>query len=192
MTCIVVVKHKKNKCMAASDRRVSISSDEYTVDPYSKVRKIDGLLIGGSGSAGPIEIFMLLKELKNVTKSENVWKYVVMELAPAWKKSLIKAGILMNSTDISDRNLESDVFVAYKGRCYTLALHRNGTICPLEVSLPTAFGCGGSLALAALKGIEYSIDGGSDVSVEYKLTMALSIVAELNSACDDNVDITKE
>lgn len=189
MTCIVVTKLSKNKCIAASDRRLSITEDEYTTDPNPKVRKIYDMLVGGAGSAAPTEIFMMIRALENVSKAENVLQFLTMTIAPAWKRDLKKAGLLTSDTP-DDEDLDAEVFIALKGEVYSLSISRKGSIHVLECSLPCGFGCGGGLALAAFKALTQT--KGAEFDIKQNLTKALEITASMNSACDDNIDLIKE
>ncbi len=192
MTCILIVKKSPKKCMSASDRRLSLSGTEFTQDANPKVKKIAGMLVGGAGEASPIDLFFLMTTVLQDFKSAiDPYAYLLTVVIPSWHKFLVDSHILPEDGPITD-GPESDLFIASKGRCFSISLSANGTINAIENTLPCAFGCGGSLALAALKGIEYADSFDEPLSLKHRLEKALEIVATLNLACDNNIDILSE
>ncbi len=189
MTAIVIAKKSKNKCVIASERRCSGDDGTFYIDPRPKVRKAHGLLVGGSGSAAPLEIFMMLDKLTEVQETTDPFHFIVTQVAPAWKKALIEACLIDTTQETNDENLESSAILCHKGRAFSLDLSRNGSIHTTEMSLPASSGCGGTLGLAALKALQTS--HGPELLLQ-DMAIALTIVSTLNNACDDNIDIISE
>lgn len=138
----------------------------------------------------------------DIKLSSDPYRYVVTTIIPAWHKLLVEAHIV-NPEAPNPEDSGSDIFIAHKGRCFSISLAGNGSINALENVLPVAFGCGGSLALAALKGLQYQESNSPeyiDSSFRWipvyptkdQLKNALEIVATINLACDNNVDIISE
>lgn len=186
MTAIVIAKSTKNKCIAASDRRISDSTGMVYLDAHSKVQKMHSCLIGSAGDVAPFEVFLTLKSMKNFKQAENKMSYLLFMVLPQFKKAL--KTLVLTQEDDALGLLNTDIIICHQGLCYNIAINGSHGVEVSQVSLPAAFGCGGPLALAALKGIQLY----NDNNIAQQLTWALEIAATMDNACDANIDIIKE
>lgn len=190
MTAIVISKLGKNKCIVASDRRISDGKGTIYIDAHPKVQKLHGCLVGSAGDVAPYEVFLTLGCLQGFEAAEDKMKFLLYVVLPKFKKALKVLSLTEEDTPLG--MFDTDIIICHKGKCYNIAINAQHGVEVVPVSLPAGFGCGGTLGLVAYKALQY---GTVETSKEFEkttLTTALELVAEHDNACDNNIDITIE
>lgn len=205
MTAIVITKIK-NKCIAASDRRISDARGEIYTDAHPKVQKVHGLLIGSAGDVAPFEIFLKLKCLKGLKDAADKMEYILFVIIPQFKRAM--KTLVITDDDSVLGLFDTDIIICCKGKVYNIAINANHGLEVSPVSIPCGFGSGGTLALVAYKALDAyyewltSLDkdeGENTKLLKYqvrqtkiRLTEALWLAAEHDNSCDDNIDVIME
>lgn len=194
MTCIVVGRLHNKKLCFVSERRVASGSHSYR-NPTPKVKKKDGVILGGAGSgfvcAVVLESFVVPRP---DPKDEQPLTYMFNRFYPELVKFLRKHKILMqdenrvNTLDGPNQE-EIGLLVGYKGKLFNfeadnVSLHFD------EAPLPFASGCGAPFALGALEALRQ--DKTSTVTRVTQLEIAIRSAAKLSMYCDANLDWTFE
>ena len=195
-TCIAAVKDKRGRIVMAADRRASWDFSQAQAMPRPKIQKRNGLLLAGTGDGYLCTLIVDLLHVP-VNEVEDPDTYMHWTLLKEVNKLLKAKGFVDQHNQLripADSGVE--VLIACSGRLYTLTIDNpepyketpGGLISIDEVSLPYASGCGGQLAWGSL--LTTGLLG--TMKAKERLTIALTVAAEVSPGCDANIDIEIE
>lgn len=188
-TCIAAMVDETGKVWMAGDRRLSQSSGLYEAGPHPKVAKLNGVLMGGSGTWYIVEEilsgFLPPKRGKETVQQYFKTKFIEAITDFLIKRKYIKEGELGLDEDVVGDGEAASFLIAVDGSVAEMNVEtkRISTVC---LSFPATIGCGAQLALGSL------LTERPGISTAVRLLEAVKVAGKGNSGCDENVDIIYE
>ncbi len=153
MTCIAIIKNKKNKLMMAGDRRSSSGWDQAQSMPVPKIMKDElGFLRGATGDGHLCEILVeVFKMPESRTSDLKLYMHYTV------REKLIKFLIQQNYRKGQELYFEADEYceliLGIEGTVWSITLHpygnEKGQVKIMQIDAPYATGCGGLWAWGA-------------------------------------------
>ena len=193
-TVLAMVRDENGRLVFAGDRLMSWGFHKSQRTPTPKVVKRGHYLLAGTGLCSVIDEILIIMDLPNAPK-KGLRKFMASDFISAVHKHMVKQGLASKdrralygdkekSADVD--TLKAVVVIGVHGQLFELMLGSD-SITIIELSLPYAHGCGGSLAWGALLATE-----GLDLTVEDRLTRAIRAAGTVSPGCNTEVDIIYE
>jgi ATP-dependent protease HslVU (ClpYQ) peptidase subunit len=178
---------KTKKLVFASDRRVSWGMHKYQVTVRSKTTMRNNVIFAGTGVSYLCD---LVGELSTIPDStiKDPFMYMHTSFLPTLSKFLVEKGVLdKDKLTTKNSDMSAVILIGMGGTLFELDIGDHGlSMDPIDA--PYAHGCGGQLALGAMKAmLEHTKFG-----TEKILREAIKVAASVSAGCDDNVDIVWE
>lgn len=192
MTCIAVLKDKKNSLWFASDRR--LTSDYNIIEANEPKTKLMGnILVAGAGTAWICDLILERYTFPDIDPEdpENFWTHNI--LYPDLIRWLREEGYVdrgtirlntNNSRGKEDKDEEYAILIIGANAALFELTVGESAIFITKVDTPYATGSGGPFALGSLRTTEKS-----GMKIKDRLILACKVAADCNSACDKRIDI---
>lgn len=189
MTCICVDKLKNGKFIMMGDRRVTGPDGAPGTDPAPKINLVGNSLVATAGDSHAAHYFLSQKSLKLLDKASDPFKFISKVVIPGFKQDISENQAIDKLPDDEPNPFSHDgeYLIVTQGKIWWICFNSKMPTLIEERLHPAGIGCGWPIAQTALHTIRHLLTEKRDIKAE--LRMAMSIAAELNIYCDNNIDV---
>ena len=185
-TCLAVLRDEDGYLHFAGDRLISRNFGKAQSRPYPKVGYRNGVLLSGTGDAYLCDVFVHHWPIPVKRPGQDSFAYIHGVFMPHLMDFLNSDGDTMPDRRAlfgSDYGGGAAFLVGVGSDLYELDLTADAIMIN-GIDAPAAHGCRGPLAMGSLMTTE-----GSTMSVEDRLTVALTVAAGVSPGCHSTIDI---